>query len=179
MQKAACPCLEDSPLCGGLDLCALGGMTTLNILPYQASGGFHYTCVCCCLCPWSQNRNPNILLSAAGGVEGATAPTMDIGSRNGSGGVASLDRGCLHSAPPTIHATARRKPNSAAAAAHVVGSASSSIDPFAPTGEGARASAVRRSYCRAQVGEATVTSAASGRPSSVSIGWISPLVFSP
>ena len=94
MQKAACPCLEDSPPCGSLDLCALGGMTTLNILPYQASGGgggFHYTCVCCCLCPWSQNRNPNILLSAAGGVEGATAPAMDIGSRNGWGGVASLD----------------------------------------------------------------------------------------
>ena len=64
IQKSACPCLEDSPPFGGLDLCVLGGMTTLNILSYQTSGGFHYTCTRCCLCPWSRNRNPNILLSA-------------------------------------------------------------------------------------------------------------------
>ena len=38
---------------------------------------------------------------------------------------------------------------------------------------------VQRSDCRAQVGEATIASAASGGPSSVSICWIYPLVFSP
>ena len=92
-----------------------------------------------------------------------------------------LARGCLHSAPPTIGAKARRL-SSAAAVAHVIGSASSSIavGPIHPPQERKHERRyVRRSYCRAQVGEATATSTASGGPSGVSIVLISPLVFSP
>ena len=93
-----------------------------------------------------------------------------------------LARGCLHSAPPAIGAKARRRLSSAAAVAHVIGSASSSIGvgPIRPPQERKHERQyVRWSYCRAQVGEATATSAASGGPNGVFIVLISPLVFSP
>lgn len=49
----------------GLDPFNLGGVTTPNMLPYQAFGGVDCTSVCCSLYFRSQNGNPNILLSAA------------------------------------------------------------------------------------------------------------------
>ena len=52
-----------------------------------------------------------------------------------------LARGCLHTDPPTIHANARRRLSSAAAAAHAIGSAPTRtvVGLFGPTGEEAQA----------------------------------------
>ena len=84
-----------------------------------------------------------------------------------------LARGCLHTDPPTIHADARRRLSSAAAAAHVIGSAPtrSGVVLFGPTGEGARA------WARPEVLLSSASWRAGGS-GNVSVGWISALVFS-
>ena len=201
--ESGVPAFGDNARFGGIDHFNLSGMATMNMFPFQPFGGFDPATAAVASAPGAgaeimstpyTHVDPNILggglvgSPTEWGSNGAALGHMpqigSVGSRNGSGDAASPDTTgsgtSEHTAPPTIHANARRRRLSSSAAAHLIGSAPArtGVGPIRPQRRGSTSmgtsGGVNVERKLSVPGEATAVAAASGGSGSVSIGGISP-----